>query len=475
MQAKFFCKTGILAGTKYVIDREARIGKDVNNHIVLDTKIVSGQHARIFFDDKEKSYFLEDLQSRNGTRLDGLRVTEAEKLSDLHVITLAEKFDFIFQLAAADGQAAQERTVDGRAAEERAGQKTVVTPPKEAPRQTPTVRPSEATKLRPDLAPFPDLRQSGKTVVAGRPQDDLQKTVPGGRVVMPPGGLDKDATARPQDDLQKTVPGGRVVMPPGGLDKDATARPQDDLQKTVPGGRVVMPPGGFDKDATARSKDDLQKTIPGGRVVMPPGGLDKDATARPKDDLQKTVPGGRVVMPPEGLDKDTTTRPKDDLQKTAASGQVVMPPAAGFETEKFRSRVELPREKTLKGMAPPLPDFQSREAAGSATPTQKTASTTVTFFLEIKRAGGEPTVFTLKEGENTVGRLQDCDIPIDDVSISRQHAVVTVKSRKVMVRDLGSKNRTFIGDRAITEEVEIRLDTRLKFGAVEAHVLYKKG
>ena len=395
MKAKFFCKTGLLAGAKYVIDREARIGKDANNHIVLDTKIVSGQHARIFFDDKEKGYFLEDLQSRNGTRLDGLRITEAERLSDLHVITLAEKFDFIFQLVAADGQAAderaaQERPIERRTADGRIGQKTTVAPPREAPRQAPTAKPGEVTKLNQGLAPLPDLRQSGKTVVADRSKDDLQKTVPGGRVAMPLGGLDKDATPRPQDDLQKTKPGGQVAMPSGGFDKDATARPQDDLQKTVPGGRVVMPAGG----------------------------LDKDATARPQDDLQKTIPGGQVVIPPV-FDKDTASRSKSDALKT--------PPTAA------------------------------------------------TFFLEIKRAGKDATMFTLKEGENIVGRLPDCDIYIDDVSISRQHAVVTVKSRRVMVKDLGSKNRTFIGDREITDEVEIRLDTRLKFGAVEAYLLYKKG
>ncbi len=451
MKAKFFCKTGLLAGAKYVIDREARIGKDANNHIVLDTKIVSGQHARIFFDDKEKGYFLEDLQSRNGTRLDGLRITEAERLSDLHVITLAEKFDFIFQLVAADGQAAderaaQERPIERRTADGRIGQKTTVAPPREAPRQAPTAKPGEVTKLNQGLAPLPDLRQSGKTVVADRSKDDLQKTVPGGRVAMPLGGLDKDATPRPQDDLQKTKPGGQVAMPSGGFDKNATARPQDDLQKTVPGGRVVMPAGGLDKDATARPQDDLQKTVPGGRVVMPAGGLDKDATARPQDDLQKTVPGGRVVMPAGGLDKDATARPQDDLQKTIPGGQVVIPPV-----------------------------FDKDTASRSKSDALKTPPTAATFFLEIKRAGKDATMFTLKEGENIVGRLPDCDIYIDDVSISRQHAVVTVKSRRVMVKDLGSKNRTFIGDREITDEVEIRLDTRLKFGAVEAYLLYKKG
>jgi len=376
MKAKFFCKTGLLAGAKYVIDREARIGKDPNNHIVLDTKIVSGQHARIFFDDNEQSYFLEDLQSRNGTRLDGLPVAAAEKLDDLHVITLAEKFDFIFQLAAAATGIVQERTADRRT-----DQKAVLTSPPKAPPPTPKLK----------------------------------------------------------DDLQKTMPGGQIVMP-SVFDKDDTARSKEDLQKTMPGGQIVMP-SVFDKDDTARPKEDLQKTMPGGQIVMPPS-FDKDATARPKDDLQKTMPGGQIVMPPV-FDKDDTARPKDDLQKT------------------------------LQGTPPPLPNFQNREAVEPAAPKQKPVSSAVTFFLEIKRAGKEATVFTLKEGENIVGRQQDCDIPIDDVSISRQHAVVTVKAKRVMVRDLGSKNRTFIGDRVITDEAEIRLDTRLKFGAVEAYLIYK--
>jgi pSer/pThr/pTyr-binding forkhead associated (FHA) protein len=99
MPARLFCKTGPLAGSSYQIADEATIGKASSNKIVLQADVVSGTHARIYFDSERSSFFLEDLNSRNGTRLDGIRVRDKEKLDKLNVITFAGKFDFIFQTA----------------------------------------------------------------------------------------------------------------------------------------------------------------------------------------------------------------------------------------------------------------------------------------------------------------------------------------------------------------------------------------
>ncbi len=97
MQAKLLCKTGQLAGKEFLIKKDATIGKHPANDCVLDADIISGQHARIYFDDAESVFFVEDLNSRNGTLLDGKPVKYKEKLGELHVITFAHKFDFIFQ------------------------------------------------------------------------------------------------------------------------------------------------------------------------------------------------------------------------------------------------------------------------------------------------------------------------------------------------------------------------------------------
>jgi pSer/pThr/pTyr-binding forkhead associated (FHA) protein len=81
--------------------------------------------------------------------------------------------------------------------------------------------------------------------------------------------------------------------------------------------------------------------------------------------------------------------------------------------------------------------------------------------------------FPLKPGENLVGRSPECAICIDDPSISRQHAVLIVSSGKILLKDLGSKNHTFIGKSTVTSEVEIPVATMLRFGTVEAEVRCK--
>jgi len=97
MPALLFCKTGTLSGAQYEISDQATIGKSNNNNIVLYPEIISSTHARIFYDADEKSYYIEDLNSSNGTMVDGSAVKGIEKLSSLQVITFAGKFDFIFQ------------------------------------------------------------------------------------------------------------------------------------------------------------------------------------------------------------------------------------------------------------------------------------------------------------------------------------------------------------------------------------------
>ncbi|MEP0203707.1 MAG: FHA domain-containing protein [Halioglobus sp.] len=46
------------------------------------------------------------------------------------------------------------------------------------------------------------------------------------------------------------------------------------------------------------------------------------------------------------------------------------------------------------------------------------------------------------EGETIVGRSADCGLTIDDAKVSRNHAVIKVEAKKVMIEDLGSSNGT---------------------------------
>src|SRR4029079_18921900 len=52
--------------------------------------------------------------------------------------------------------------------------------------------------------------------------------------------------------------------------------------------------------------------------------------------------------------------------------------------------------------------------------------------------------FPLRDGENVLGRDLTADVQIDDATVSRRHAAVTVGD-EVTLHDLDSKNGTFVG------------------------------
>ncbi|MDO8527830.1 MAG: GGDEF domain-containing protein [Deltaproteobacteria bacterium] len=60
----------------------------------------------------------------------------------------------------------------------------------------------------------------------------------------------------------------------------------------------------------------------------------------------------------------------------------------------------------------------------------------------------------LKEGETTLGRAPDIEVPISDSRISRRHILITVTGDKTVLKDLGSTNGTFVnGKRIQTHEL----------------------
>jgi hypothetical protein len=69
----------------------------------------------------------------------------------------------------------------------------------------------------------------------------------------------------------------------------------------------------------------------------------------------------------------------------------------------------------------------------------------------VVRAGGGRAGETFKPtGERTrIGRSPDCEIFLDDVTVSRNHAVLVLENGKYHVEDQGSLNGTFVNRRRI--------------------------
>lgn len=65
-----------------------------------------------------------------------------------------------------------------------------------------------------------------------------------------------------------------------------------------------------------------------------------------------------------------------------------------------------------------------------------------------------------------LGRDKSVEIMIDDANISRQHAQITVDDDKIFIKDLGSRNGTFVNDEAIGgNEIELAKEDMIKLGS----------
>jgi pSer/pThr/pTyr-binding forkhead associated (FHA) protein len=72
------CNGGFEGMTYDLTSEETLIGRNPTTDITLLDEGISREHALILFDDEDGIYVIEDLQSTNGTKLNGKRVRSAE-------------------------------------------------------------------------------------------------------------------------------------------------------------------------------------------------------------------------------------------------------------------------------------------------------------------------------------------------------------------------------------------------------------
>jgi FHA domain-containing protein/zinc ribbon protein len=70
--------------------------------------------------------------------------------------------------------------------------------------------------------------------------------------------------------------------------------------------------------------------------------------------------------------------------------------------------------------------------------------------LVVRSGGGRSGEHFVPQGERTtIGRSPDCDIFLDDVTVSRKHAVLVQRDDAYYIEDQGSLNGTFLNRRRI--------------------------
>jgi hypothetical protein len=93
--------------------------------------------------------------------------------------------------------------------------------------------------------------------------------------------------------------------------------------------------------------------------------------------------------------------------------------------------------------------------------------------LVVRSGGGRAGEhFVPTDANPTLGRSPDCDIFLDDVTVSRQHAILRRNDRSFVIEDQGSLNGTFVNRRRI-ESAELGDGDELQIGKYRLTFLQK--
>ena len=104
--------------------------------------------------------------------------------------------------------------------------------------------------------------------------------------------------------------------------------------------------------------------------------------------------------------------------------------------------------------------------AGDAPPRPVRAAFTCSLIWGTREIG-------LAEGENLIGRAEDCGVRIDSARVSRHHARIVVTGGAASIEDLGSKNGTLLGGRRVREPTPLADGDAVSVGA--AVLFFRKG
>lgn len=92
----------------------------------------------------------------------------------------------------------------------------------------------------------------------------------------------------------------------------------------------------------------------------------------------------------------------------------------------------------------------------------------------IVREGARHFSYDLRKQETVLGRDPKCDLIVSDALSSRKHALITKKDDGYYVKDLGSRNGTFVNDKKISAERKLEWGDCLRIGPMQILFVFRE-
>jgi two-component system, NtrC family, response regulator AtoC len=80
-------------------------------------------------------------------------------------------------------------------------------------------------------------------------------------------------------------------------------------------------------------------------------------------------------------------------------------------------------------------------------------------------------MIALPDGATIIGRDEGAGIVLDETTVSRRHARITVRGGEAIIEDLGSQNGTWVNECRLDGPMALADCDRVRFGLV--HVIYR--
>jgi len=88
----------------------------------------------------------------------------------------------------------------------------------------------------------------------------------------------------------------------------------------------------------------------------------------------------------------------------------------------------------------------------------------IKFLLTLLNLELTSSSWMLQNGKYTIGRLSNHEIILDDVTVSRNHALIEIINEEVKIYDINSTNGVYINDELIEEHTNIKSGDKLQIG-----------